>query len=155
MYLSRHIQSTKHIWGAQECMDSLFLHYWRDPPDLPQSFNRCREIFFISHALNCKNISLVMTQHNTLCYGVSNLSIKYFITLNFCNNSLIHTLCSMQGVRFQLVNHIQVSSHAPFWYPWQNGMDSIQDMHAVNTDASYYLQRYPEKCLQVSERQKK
>ena len=102
-----------------------------------------------------KNSGLVMTQKNTLCYGVANLFRKYFMPLNLHNNPLIHTVCSMQGVRAQPVSHLRGGAPAYFWYLWQNWMDIIQDMHAVNTDSSYYLQRSPKKCLQVSERDKK
>ena len=38
---------------------------------------------------------------------------------------------------------------------WQQGTDSVHDMHIVNTDALSYVRRSPEKCLQKAERVKK
>ena len=31
---------------------------------------------------------------------------------------------------------------------WQNGIDSVHDMHVVNTDKKSYLTKTPERCLQ-------
>ena len=121
--------------GAHECRDSLFLYYRKDPPDLPPRCNRCRENIFIAHVLNYKKSGLVMTQHNTLFYEVANLYIKYFMPLNVHNNPLIHTGCSVQGVRAQPVSHLRGSAHAPFSDLFQKRMDIIQDTHALNTDA--------------------
>ena len=38
---------------------------------------------------------------------------------------------------------------------WQNGTDSVQNMHFLNTDANPHLEKTPEKCLQEAEREKK
>ena len=35
---------------------------------------------------------------------------------------------------------------------WQQGLDSVHDMHVVNTDALSYVQKTPEKCLHKAER---
>ena len=34
------------------------------------------------------------------------------------------------------------------WDLWQQGTDSVHDMHVMNTDALLYVRRSPEKCLQ-------
>ena len=38
---------------------------------------------------------------------------------------------------------------------WQNGTDSVHDMHVVNIDAKSHSAKTPEKCLQEVEREKK
>ena len=38
---------------------------------------------------------------------------------------------------------------------WQNGTDSVHEMHVVNTDAKSHSEKTPEKCLQEVERAKK
>ena len=38
---------------------------------------------------------------------------------------------------------------------WQQGTDSVHDMHVVNTDALSYVRKSPEKCLHEAERGKK
>ena len=38
---------------------------------------------------------------------------------------------------------------------WQNGIDSVHDIHVVNTYAKYHLAKPPEKWLQEVEREKK
>ena len=37
---------------------------------------------------------------------------------------------------------------------WQNGTDSVHDIHVVNTDAMIHSVKTPEKCLQEAERGK-
>ena len=38
---------------------------------------------------------------------------------------------------------------------WQNGTDSVQDMHVVNTDAKSYWEKSPKKCLEEAEKSNK
>ena len=38
---------------------------------------------------------------------------------------------------------------------WNNGTDSVHDMHIVNTDAKSYWEKSPERCLEEAERSKK
>ena len=38
---------------------------------------------------------------------------------------------------------------------WANGTDSVHNMRVVNTDAKYYWERSPERCLEEAERGKK
>ena len=38
---------------------------------------------------------------------------------------------------------------------WQNGTDSVHNMHVINTDAKSHMAKSPEKCLHEAERGKK
>ena len=38
---------------------------------------------------------------------------------------------------------------------WHNGIDSVYDMHVLNTEAKSHSAKTPEKCLQEAERAKK
>ena len=38
---------------------------------------------------------------------------------------------------------------------WQNGTDSVHDMHVVNTDDKSHMSKAPGNCLQEAERGKK
>ena len=68
--------------GAQEWMDSLFLHYGIDPPDLPEHFNSCGAAFSIYHNLDCKKGGLITARQNELRDGVANLASKAFTPMH-------------------------------------------------------------------------
>ena len=38
---------------------------------------------------------------------------------------------------------------------WMQSMESIHNMHVVDTDATSYQSKYPKKCLETSEKEKK
>ena len=82
--------------GVQEWLDSLFLRYGLDPPDLPHYCDSCNAKFSICHALDCKRGGLVAARHNELRYGVADLSGKAFAPSHVRYKPLIFACCAVK-----------------------------------------------------------
>ena len=57
--------------GDQYCLDTIFLHYGIEPPDLPTHCDGCNTKFTIFNSLDCKKNDLIRTHHNELHDGVA------------------------------------------------------------------------------------
>ena len=82
--------------GAQKWLDTLFLLYDVDPPDLHKLYDDYNVNFCICHALDCKKGGLVMAHHNDLRDGVSDLSRQSFIPMHVSDDPLILAGCSVE-----------------------------------------------------------
>ena len=150
----------------------LLLHYGTDPNNLHQIYNGCQEKFSFTNVLDLKKDGLNMTWNNELHDGLSDLSLISFAPLYLCNNCLIHTDNFIQDLSTQSSGQIQRRNHMLnntllvledlknkgellIWDICKKGTKNIHDMHIVNTDASYYPERYLKKCLQMSDNEKK
>ena len=157
-------------WGAQEWRDALFLRYGLEPPDLCTHCDGCEARFTISHAFDCKKVGLVTARHNEIRDGVSDLAGKAFTPDHVCDDPLIYSGRAMIRTKpkpagSDITNPIGETTAAPevteqkgyllIRYLWQQGTDSVHDMHVVNTGALSYVRKTPEKCLHKAKRGKK
>ena len=62
--------------GVQEWRDAVFLQYGIEPLESPRHCDGCGFGFSISHVLDCKKGSLVMSCHNELRDRVADLASK-------------------------------------------------------------------------------
>ena len=155
--------------GAQEWRDALSLRYSLDPPDLPTHCDSYHAKFMIRHALDCKRGGLVTARHNELCDGVADLAGKAFTHSHVRNYPLIYSGHSVKRTKAAPARARGKTDQAGAPPPeateqkgdllirdlWQNGTDSVHDMHVVNTDAKSHRAKDPEKCLQEAARVKK
>ena len=140
--------------GAQEWRDTLFLRYGLKPPDLPKYFYGCEAQFTISHALDCKKGGLVTARHNNLRDGVADLAGKGFTPSHVHDDPLIYSGRAMSRTKpmpagSNKTYHTWEMPAAPEVTEqkgnliikdlWQQGTDSVHDMHVVNTDALSYF----------------
>ena len=155
--------------GACEWSDALFLQYGLGPPDLPNYCDGCNSKFNIFHALDCKRGGLVTVCHNELRDGAADLASKAFTPTHVRDSPLIFAGCAMKRPKAKPTSTIGSTDWDSAPPPeateqkggllirdlWQNGTNSVKDMHAVNTDAKPHSGKTPEKCLQEAEREKK
>ena len=146
--------------GPQEWRDALFLRYGLQLSDLPKYCDGCEARFSIIHALDCKKGGLVTARHNELRDGVSDLAGKAFTPSHVRDNPLIYSGRAMSRTKpmpagSTKTNPTRETPAAPevtkqkgellIWDLWQQGTDSVHDMHVVNTDALSYLEKSPGK----------
>ena len=132
--------------GVQEWRDALFLKYGLDPPDLPKFYNGCNATSSICHALDCNMVVIVRACHNKLCDRVAEMSGKAFTPTHVPNNPLILAGCAVKRTMAKpstykttpSTNKLEVMEQKGdllICDLCQNGTDSIQDMHDLNTRA--------------------
>ena len=104
-----------------------------------------------------------MMRHNDLYDGVSDLDIKSFTPLHMYDVPLFHPGFTVWEGKAQITgsaNNNPPTSHDATEHKgdilihnlWHRGKDSIHDMRVVNTDALYYQNKSPYKCLQTEEK---
>ena len=145
--------------GAQEWRGSLFLRCGIEPPDLPEHCDGCGTAFDISHALDCKKGGLVTARHNDLRDGVADLASKAFTSTYVHDDPKIYTVHAMHGGKDKLKGSSsqdvgKLKGGLLIRDLWIQGTDSIHDMRVVNTDATSYQSKSPEKCLEIAEKAK-
>ena len=106
-----------------------------------------------------------MTFHSDLHDVVINLSIKALISLHARDDPFIHTIHTMQGWKAfpsdtQGMEYTKVPKSIPedlgykggllMQYFWRNDTNSIQYMCVINTEVYPYINRDPDKVLQVT-----
>ena len=135
--------------GAQEWCDALFLWYGLEPPDLPTHCDGCYAKFSSIHALDCKMGGLVTVRHNELRDGVADLAGKSFTPSYVRDNSLIYssravkrkkaTPAGASGKNYQAgappPEVTEQKSDLLICDLWQNGKESVHNMHIVSTNA--------------------
>ena len=155
--------------GAQEWRDVLFLKYVLEPPDLPNYCDGCNSKFTIDHTINYKRGGFVTAHHNKLQEGVADLAGKAFNPSNVRDDPLIFAGCAVKrpkANRDRTIGLTDWDSVPPQEATeqkgdllirdlWQNGTNSVHDMHVVNTYAKTHSGKTPERCLQEAEREKK
>ena len=130
--------------GAQECQDTLFMIFGIELLDHPKFCDRCNAAFSICHLLDCKKGVLVMAHHNKLRYVVADLAGKDFTPTHVREDPLIFAGFSVQRKKSQPAgsthpppkNNSEVPEHKGnllILKLCQNGTDSVQYMHVVNT----------------------
>ena len=147
--------------GAQEWRDDTFLRYGLEPPDLPKYCDGCNTRFSICQALDYKRGGLVMARHNELRDGVAYLAGKAFTPSHVRNDSLIYQGCAVRRTKAKPAgpSGITDTEDTPTDSTdqkgdlllrdlWQNGTDSVHNMHVVHTDAKSYWEKPPKKCLE-------
>ena len=148
--------------GAQEWRDALFLQYVLYPPELPTHCDDCHVRFSISHTLDCKKGGLVTARHKDLRDKVVDLAGKTFTPSHMHDDPLIYsgravkrtkaTPDGASGKKYQAgappPEVLEKKGDLQIRDLWQNGMDSIHDIHVVNTDAKSHMTKDPDKCLQ-------
>ena len=114
-----------------------------------------------------KKSGLVTNRHQLLCNRVADLARKSFMPSHVRYNSLTYIGTAMQVVKTQL--DMSPSNNNPpqhqyesgkkgnllIWYLWHKGMDSVLYTIFVNIDAIFYQYWFPDKCLQIYEKEKK
>ena len=138
--------------------------------DLPKYCDRCEARFSISHDLDCKKGGLFTARHNELHDGVADLASKAFTPSHVRKNPLIYSGRAVRRTKpmpagstkpnptSETPAALEVTEHKGDLLIrdlWQQGTDSVHDMHVVNTDALTYLKKAPEKCLHEAEKGKK
>ena len=83
--------------GAQEWMDYLFQSYGINPPDRLDHYGRCISVFSIFHALDCNKGGIVMSHHNEIHGGVTDLAGKTFTPKHVRDNPKINTGRAVSG----------------------------------------------------------
>ena len=154
--------------GAQEWRYALFLRYGLDPPGLPTHYDGCQAKFSISHAIDCKKGGLVTAPHNEIRDRVAYLEGKAFTPSHMHNNPLIysgHAVKRTKATPAWATGNNNQEGVPPLDVTdqkgnllirdlWQNGTDSVHDMHVVNTDTKSHITKDTEKCLHEAERGK-
>ena len=87
---------------SQEWMDSLFLCYKIEPPDLADHCDGCGAAFNICHALDCNKEGLIISCHNDLHDGIADLASKVVTPTHVCNDPKIYTSCTVRGGKGKL-----------------------------------------------------
>ena len=93
--------------------------------------------------------------HTNLLDGVANLSGKAFIPTHMCDNPKIYTGRSVHGGKNNLKYSPSKDVGELKWCIlirdlWTQGIDSIHNMRVVNTDATSYQSKFPERCLETA-----
>ena len=153
--------------GAQEWRDAAFLRYGLDPPDLPKYCDSCNARLSICHTLDCKRGGLVTQIHNELRDGCAVLAGKAFTPSHVRDEPLIYQGCAVKRTKANPDGpsdttdpddtHPEATEQKGYLLIrdlWQNGTDSVHDMRVMNTDAKYYWQKSPEKCLEEADKSK-
>ena len=147
--------------GVQEWQDAVFPRYGIEPPDLPKYCDGCNARFSICHALDCKRGGLIMARHNELRDRVADLDGKAFTPSHVHNDSLVYQGCAVKRTKSKpagpsvITNTYDTPPEATEQKGdlllrdlWQNGTDSVHNMHVVNTDEKSYWENSPKKCLE-------
>ena len=116
--------------------------------------------FDIFQALDCKKVGLVTARHSELRYGLSDLAIKAFNPTHVHDDLKTYTGRAVLGGKVKLngspsKDKGELKGGILIKDLWTQGTDSIQDMHVINTDATSYQSKNPEKCLGTAEKGKK
>ena len=145
----------------------MLLIYGIRPPEFPLICDGCRSEKSISNVLDYKRVSVIMNLHNELHDGVANPAKKAFIPLHVRNNPLTHKGSTMQSVKAKTAGQMRLSepslNNPPMYKEycgvkvdpptqdlWYKRTYITHDIRVVNTDAYFYLQRYPDKCIKVT-----
>ena len=89
-------------FGAQDRRDALFLQYGIEPLDLYQNCNGFGISYSISHTLEFKKGGFVMSCHNKLRDGVTDLAGNDLTPTHVYDDHLIHSGRNMKSGRSQL-----------------------------------------------------
>ena len=129
---------------------------------MPDHFNGCVAEFSICHALNFKKDGISSACHNELRDGVANLSSKGFTPTHVRDDNKIFTGCAVRGCK----SESKVKGELPKYKGetkgyliirdlWMQGVDIINNMRVMNTNAVSHQPKTPEKSLETAEREKK
>ena len=99
-------------------------------------------------------------RHNNLHDGLSELASKDFTPVHVRDDPNIYTGRAVRGGTDNLKgspskDEGELKEDLLIRYLWMQGTDSIHNMRVVNTDATSYQSKSPEKCLETAKKAKK
>ena len=144
------------------------LALWPRAPRPPQKLRRLQCLVLHIPRPDYKRGGLVTARHNELRDGVADLSVRAFTPSHVRNDPLIYQGCAVKRPKAHPAgprDNTKLGDNPPEATEqkgellirdlWSNGTYSVHDMSVVNTDAKYYWEKSPERCLEEAERGKK
>ena len=125
------------------------------PPHLPDHCNGYGAAFDICHAFDCKKVGSIPEHHNDLRVSFSDLASKAFTPTHVLGDPKIYTGRAVRGG----TDKLKGSPYKDKGYLkgcllirdlWVQGTNSINNMHVMNTDATSYQSKTPNKFLETT-----